>query len=491
MHTGAIHSHDAVSEDVTDDPTRIVLASMILTLATFVTLYLSNYHLYRISREISNKNVELAELRSIVLQFDEVLTMSTHMAVAVGDPRWEQRYLEHEPRLEAAIRRVNAIIPESVARRYDRQMSAANNALVLLEKEVFALVRDGRRQDAQRILASDQYSTYKREYGVGVHALSDMVNDMVDTASAEAARTQKVHTVLLVLAIAFLLGMWTIVLRTIRRWNRKLIQSYAKVSEQSRALAALNTQLEARVSRRTVQLEAAQEKLLKEEKLAALGKIIAVVNHELRNPLGTIQSSLFAIGQRTRGYDLGIERTLSRAERNVRRCEVIIDELSEFTRSHSVQRENVLIDDLIREIVDEHPVAQRANLNLDLAANTHVNLDPEYFRRCLVNVVDNALHAMGYDPSTAADKPIPASKSLVLRSRRTGDTVIIEVEDNGTGIPQSALDRIFEPLFSTKSFGVGLGLSIVRGLVNQLNGTLDVESSVGLGTTVRFTFPID
>lgn len=241
---------------------------------------------------------------------------------------------------------------------------------------------------------------------------------------------------------------------------------------------------------RTVQLEEAQEELLRQERMAVLGKLIAVVSHELRNPLGTIRTSLFAIGERTGGQDPAVERILKRAERNIVRCDTIIEELLDYSRIRSPDLETTQIDSWLAEVLDELAVPEGIVLQRQLTSGATVRLDRERVRRCIQNVVSNASQAMLEKSKTATVAATPPGSELKVSSRLSQDRVEMVFLDNGTGIPQEQMDKIFQPLYSTRGFGVGLGLPIVKQIMEQHSGGIEIESQPGAGTTVTLWLPV-
>jgi signal transduction histidine kinase len=118
-----------------------------------------------------------------------------------------------------------------------------------------------------------------------------------------------------------------------------------------------------------------------------------------------------------------------------------------------------------------------------LASGSTALADPERLRRALVNVVANALQAM--------DEKGPGEQRLEIRTRRLADRCEIVVSDSGGGIPEQIGERIFEPLFSTKSFGVGLGVPIIRNIMTDHGGGVDYQSKLGDGTTVTLWLPLE
>ena len=241
-------------------------------------------------------------------------------------------------------------------------------------------------------------------------------------------------------------------------------------------------QLEEIVRERSEALEEAQSELIKKERLAALGQLIGMVSHELRNPLGTIRGSLFSIQQRIDSGDYDrLPTIVERAERNIMRCDRIIEELLDFSRERIIEAMEVDIDPWLKEVFAEIDELSNIECQWVLEANTTVPLDTEQFRRVLINIVINAVHAM--------NEPESPGKTLTVTTRLQDADIEIIVEDTGVGIPPDVLARIGEPLFSTKGFGVGLGVPIIEEIVAAHGGTVTYESRVGKGTRVLMRLP--
>jgi signal transduction histidine kinase len=222
-----------------------------------------------------------------------------------------------------------------------------------------------------------------------------------------------------------------------------------------------------------------QQALVRQERMAALGHLTATVSHEIRNPLGTIRTSLFVVSQRIRGKGLGVEAALDRMERSIARCDAIIVELLDFGRIRPLDRETTDADSWLAALLDEQDIPPHVTVTRDLASGVRLPLDRERLRRCLVNLLTNASHAME-----------PAGGRLVVASRAEDSRLVVRVSDTGCGISPGHLQKIFEPLYSTKTFGVGLGLAIVKQIVDQHEGTIEVESQPGHGTTFTVRLPI-
>ncbi len=248
--------------------------------------------------------------------------------------------------------------------------------------------------------------------------------------------------------------------------------------------------LRRKLKERTEELEAAQEELIRKERLAILGKLIATVSHELRNPLGTIRSSIFSLGEKLRNRGLGVERILDRADRNVLRCDRIIEELLDYTRTRNPILETTELDEWVEEFLSETVIPEGIILHKDLRSGAKAKVDREWLRRCLQNVINNACQAMLEKMRQEVLTP-PVKHTLTVSSQISKEKIEIRIADTGTGITEEDLPKIFTPLYSTRGFGVGLGLSIVNQLMESHHGGVEISSEPGCGTTVTLWLPAD
>lgn len=258
------------------------------------------------------------------------------------------------------------------------------------------------------------------------------------------------------------------------------------VSERKAAedeLEKYRSTLESLVKERSAQLEVAQAELVQKERLAVLGQLTATVSHEIRNPLGTVANALYLLKEGLQGDEHAkLAKPLLLAERNVERCDTIISDLLDFSRQRKIEKAPIKIDDWLIELLDEMSIPEQIELQKDLCTNSDVPADPERLRRVLVNVITNAVQALD-----EIDKP---DKKITVRTRLVDETCEIVVQDNGPGMSQDVVKRIYEPMFSTKNFGVGLGVPIIRNILEGHCGGVDYLSEVDKGTTVTMWLPL-
>jgi signal transduction histidine kinase len=240
-----------------------------------------------------------------------------------------------------------------------------------------------------------------------------------------------------------------------------------------------NRNLEQRVSQRTAELQAAQDRLLRAEKLATVGQLGSSIAHELRNPLGVISNSVYYLKMRL-GDDLDerVAKHLDIITREVQASNSIITDLMNFVRVHQIEQEPTAPEALVLGVLERAQIPAQVRVTVHVPENLpRVCLDRDKMHHALLNLVDNAVQAM------------PHGGELTIRGYVEHDALCLAIKDSGEGIPRENMERIFEPLFTTKARGIGLGLAIVRMMVEAHGGQVRVTSELGQGTTFTLLMP--
>jgi signal transduction histidine kinase len=230
------------------------------------------------------------------------------------------------------------------------------------------------------------------------------------------------------------------------------------------------------------------DELLQTEGMAILGQITAKVSHELRNPLGALQNSIFAVAENTRGKGLNVELALERADRNIQRCDSIIGDLLDFARQREPNLAPVAIDSWLGTALENQAVPEGISLSRSFEApEAQALIDADQFDCVIRKLVENACQAIRecevHDGGNCGGE-------IKVETRIGNKGMEIAVSDNGPGIPAEVLPRIFEPLFSTKGFGVGVGLPTVKRIMEQHGGGVTVTSGPDRGTRALLWLPL-
>ncbi len=236
--------------------------------------------------------------------------------------------------------------------------------------------------------------------------------------------------------------------------------------------------LEEMVEERTRELRQAQEKLLLQEKLAVLGQLAGGVGHELRNPLGVINTSIYYLKMVQPDASEKVRQHLDMIEHEVQNADKIISDLLDFARVVSSDRQPVSVSELVKHTLERFPLPGTVKGMLDIPVELPlVFADPRQLEQVLGNLTVNACQAM------------PGGGKLTISAVKMDKLVAITLKDTGTGITPENLSKIFEPLFTTKVKGIGLGLPVSRKLVEANGGRIEVNSQVGLGSTFTVYLP--
>ena len=262
-------------------------------------------------------------------------------------------------------------------------------------------------------------------------------------------------------------------------FGESINNAFSALKKRSEELQASHKELEAANDK----LRETQEQLIRSEKLAAMGQLASGVGHELRNPLGAIKNAVFYIRRRLTKTDLPtieprIPEFLNLIDEEVDAAVKIVTDLLSFSRVAKPTVSPVSIADVIEDALKHTPLPENVELTKDIDNNLPmVMVDADQIRQVFLNIAFNALQAM------------PEGGHLDIRTSGKGEFVEVEFADTGGGIPKSIINKLFDPLFTTKAKGVGLGLSICKSILDRHEGDIRVESEVGKGTTFTVSLP--
>lgn len=249
--------------------------------------------------------------------------------------------------------------------------------------------------------------------------------------------------------------------------------------EHNRVLAETLVSKNKELEERLEELERTREKLSRSEKLSLIGQLTASIGHELKNPLSRIKSAANII--KTDMTDASDEKKelLKIIDNEVLISTKIINDLLDFSRDRKASLKFSDLNQIIESTLSRLRIPQHIVLEQDLEHNlTGLYLDDGQIQQVLINLIMNSIQALD------------DGGKIYLKTERTGTGVQMTVKDTGCGIRPEHIEKIFEPLYTTKPKGIGLGMSIVKMLMDKHEGTIEIDSRENVGTTVILNFPL-
>lgn len=260
------------------------------------------------------------------------------------------------------------------------------------------------------------------------------------------------------------------------------------------------------LSARTSELLDAQEELVRKEKLAILGQLSGSVGHELRNPLGVMSNAVYFLNMVLVDADETTKEYLGIIKYEIDNSLRIISDLLDFARTKPPQRQLVTVQELVRQSLERCSIPDQVTVTIEIPeALPRLHIDPPQMGQVLMNLISNGVQAMANSGalriaahlvvklegaaawSGSQDSGEEAGESLP----ESADLLAITVTDSGAGITPEHSRKLFQPLFTTKAKGIGLGLVVCKNLVEANGGKIVVESELGQGATFTVTLPAE
>jgi len=225
------------------------------------------------------------------------------------------------------------------------------------------------------------------------------------------------------------------------------------------------------------ELREAQEQLVRSEKLAAIGQLAGGVGHELRNPLGAIKNAAYYVKGKVAKSELAhkeprVIEFLNIMDDEINNSNQIINDLLGFSRVAKPSVSPTQIKDVIEDALSRTTIPESIKLIKKLDTELpQIEIDASQIHQVLMNLVNNAVQAM------------TEGGRLTIAAREKESYLEVEIADTGCGIPEEAIDKIFDPLFTTRANGIGLGLAVCKTIIDRHEGKIEVMSQGGKGTT--------
>ncbi|HEX7518228.1 MAG TPA: PAS domain S-box protein, partial [Chthoniobacterales bacterium] len=242
-------------------PIRLLTVALVLTTMAFAGFGWIIFDARRDAEMFRDRLSRIEELRGVIVHLGEVLTMSARMAATTGDSRWEERFHHFEPQLDAAIKETIKIGASSSNIKAATKTDAANIKLVEMENRAFALVRAGRKEEAQTVLFSPEYETQKQSYAEGILSFVNQIRREFDKHVRDDQRLDVLSIIAALVVGGTSFVAWLSVARGVRRWRAQLLDSFHRRAEAEENLRKAHAELEVRVKERIADLAKANEAL--------------------------------------------------------------------------------------------------------------------------------------------------------------------------------------------------------------------------------------
>lgn len=258
----------------------------------------------------------------------------------------------------------------------------------------------------------------------------------------------------------------------------ELIQDITEIKEAEERLETYSEKLEEMVKERTKELKDTQEQLVRKERLVVLGQLAGGVGHELRNPLGVISNAVYYLKMVQPEADDTIREYLETISQEVNNSKEIISDLLDLSRTKPAERERIDVSDLINQVLDRHSPPDEVEVTTEIASDLpSMYVDSRQIGQVLSNLITN-----GYQAMTEGGE-------LTIMAKAQKDKIFVSITDTGCGISKENMEKLFEPLFTTKAKGIGLGLALSNNLIWANGGKIEVESEEGKGSTFTVILP--
>jgi signal transduction histidine kinase len=225
-------------------------------------------------------------------------------------------------------------------------------------------------------------------------------------------------------------------------------------------------------------VQSIQQDLIKSEKFATIGRLASSVAHELRNPLAAIKNISYFLSKMGTFSDPKPKQMVGMLSSEVQRANKIITDLLDYSRTKKLNKLSIDIVSFINKVIPAVTLPTNIKVTTNLE-KFDVVLDPDKITQVLINLITNARDAMP-----------PEGGEINISAKKTDKYCEIYVKDNACGMSEETLSHLFEPLFTTKLKGIGLGLPIVKEIIDAHQGKITVTSKKNVGTTFKIELPL-
>ncbi|MBN3925444.1 ATP-binding protein [Nostoc sp. NMS4] len=520
-------------------PTSIVVATVVLTILLFIPVIWMTGQEYKQFNDLIENELPINRVTEQIVYLDEVLTMSANMYASTGDASWEKRYQVFGFELDLTLRRFMQLAEHRFLIEHGKTIEDANQKLIKIEEQSFALTEQGKKLEAQALLVSVEYETEKTKLKASIEMIKFYLLQELKGHINNYRKNMFFSILFSIISFILLIPLWFKVL--------SLLSDYLKdIKTAQYALLKSNQELELRVEERTQELsnkniqlkqifkelQQTQVELIHVEKMSSLGQMVAGIAHEINNPLNFISGNLNytqafiqdlfnlvdiyqqhystppeVIQTAIKDMDLDFVRRdftkiFGSMIEGVNRIKDIVRSLRTFSRLDEAELKEADIHENIDStlLILEHHFQQtnkkcEVRIIKEYAALPLVECYSSELNQAMMNILSNAIEALEkrrlqcmIDQKNDYISTIRISTEVISQS-----SIRIHIIDNGTGIDESIKHKIFDPFFTTKDVGQGTGLGLSTSyqiIVNRHAGKLYCNSISEQSTEIVIEIPV-
>lgn len=471
----------------------ILIALILITLTGGVVMVWYTYQMQGILTHIVEKNV--AAFQAAAALEEALVNQKGFVSYYYldGDPDWLKQLGEYRQIFKERLKKVHSLVETKEQKDAVDHIESDYNDYVIIKDQVIAHYESGEREDGARLHREvrdrffkilERCETYK-----SLH--SELITGTREESQTQATRLRviAITAILAVFTLGVLLAFLLIhhILGPLRKLALEADRDGAtgQSGDEVKALSRSVRGLIEDVDYTTVELEKSRESLLQADKMALVGKLAAGMAHSIRNPLTSVKMRLFSLS-RTLGLSYTQEDDFEVISEEIRHVDTIVQNFLEFSRPPKLKMQMVSPSDVVdmaMQLLQHRLSSYDVDVNVERKTRLpEILVDPEQLKEVLVNIVVNGCEAMKGGGSIVIREDVDVVEPL-------GRVIVIELSDDGPGIPDSIQDKVFQPFFSTKEEGTGLGLSIVARIVEEHGGQISVKSKEGKGSSFIITLP--
>jgi signal transduction histidine kinase len=412
-----------------------------------------------------------------------------------GNPEWLKHLGEYRQIFRERLAEARSFVSTEMEKDRIDRLESEYKTYIALKDRVIELYSSGQREKGAELHKDVRSHFFKvLDFTEGYKNLYAQKISRIRDSSYDQARKLRIvagSAILLVLILAVLLAFVLVnnilgpLRRLAREANRKAdsVLSDDEVKALSRSVRGLIEDMD----QTQTELEKSREHLLQAEKMVLVGKLASGMAHSIRNPLTSVKMRLFSL-DRTLNLSEHQREDFDVISEEILHIDTIVQNFLEFSRPPKLKKQKISpseVVDLVLRLLEHRLESYNVTVKVDRTKPLpEIQGDPERLKEVLVNIIENACQAMEGGGSITIHEEENTDVSL-------GPVAVIRLADDGPGIPEPVQSKIFEPFFSTKEDGSGLGLSITTRIVEEHGGRLELNSEEGEGSTFSIILPVE